>query len=176
MHFLTPEGRWEWIILGIWIAHFILFQFCNKPAKKFYGVCALTAEPPPHPAMRASVLLAGPPLIPPSVRTLWMTPIQLSQRGVDILLIKSYKLSLEKLSLHPSNEKKNSKWFHGYISLHVTVDSAGLKSEKFSNLDNTYKNDSKAQRELFPPSNIIPAVVTSKWAQNNRYFLFHLIS
>ena len=50
-------------------------------------------------------------------------------------------------------------WIHIFT---LTVDSAGLKSEKLSNLDNTYKNDSKAQRELFPPSNIIPAVVTSK--------------
>ena len=59
LHFLTELGRWEWIILAIWIAYFILFLFCNEPVKKFYGVLTLTAKPP----------------VPfPSVRTLWMTP------------------------------------------------------------------------------------------------------
>ena len=54
---------------------FILFLFCNKPAKKEnYGIRTLTAEPPPAP-MRASTPLAGPPLAPPlSVSTLWTTP------------------------------------------------------------------------------------------------------
>ena len=61
-YFLTVRGRWEWIILAIWIAHF-LFLFCNKPAKKkvMAYVSFWRTEPPP-PSQRASTLLAGPPL------------------------------------------------------------------------------------------------------------------
>ena len=60
--------------LSEYFTFFILFLFCNKPAKKNYCVRTLTAEPPPAP-IRASTLLAGPPLAPPlSVSILWMTP------------------------------------------------------------------------------------------------------
>ena len=74
LHFWDVQGRWEWIILAIWIAHFILFLSWKKPAKKIYGVCTLTAEPSPLPIW-ASTLLAGLLLShSPSVCTLWMTP------------------------------------------------------------------------------------------------------
>ena len=33
LRFLTVQGRWEWIILTVWIAH-ILFIFCKEPGKK----------------------------------------------------------------------------------------------------------------------------------------------
>ena len=74
VNFLTVRGRWEWKILAVWIAHFILFLFCNEPTKKIYGVHTLTTEPPPSP-IRTSSLLAGPPTrpAPRSERTyLWL--------------------------------------------------------------------------------------------------------
>ena len=52
LRFLIVQGRWEWIILAIWIAYFIVFLFRNEPAK--------TLSP-----IRASTLLAGRPLPPP---------------------------------------------------------------------------------------------------------------
>ena len=36
--FSTVRGRWVLIIVTIPIAHFVLFLFCNEPAKKNYGV------------------------------------------------------------------------------------------------------------------------------------------
>ena len=70
VNFLTVRGRWEWKILAVWIAHFILFLFCNEPTKKIYGVHTLTTEPPPSP-IRASTFLVGPfpARPPPLVRT-----------------------------------------------------------------------------------------------------------
>ena len=43
LHFLTVQRRWKWIILAMWIAHFVLFLLCNEPSKKIYDVPALTA-------------------------------------------------------------------------------------------------------------------------------------
>ena len=47
LYFSSLQERWEWIILTIWIAHFILFLFCNKPVANFYVVRTVTAELPP---------------------------------------------------------------------------------------------------------------------------------
>ena len=41
---LTVPGRWEWIILAIWISYVILFLFCNKRAKKNCVLPTPTAE------------------------------------------------------------------------------------------------------------------------------------
>ena len=71
LRFLTVRGRYKWIILAVWIAH-VSFQFCYESMKKNYSVRTLTDEPPPSPT-RVSTLLAGAPLPPLSVRTLWMT-------------------------------------------------------------------------------------------------------
>ena len=42
--FLAVQGRWEWMILAIWKAYYILFLFCNEPAKKFHGVSTLNTS------------------------------------------------------------------------------------------------------------------------------------
>ena len=49
-----------------------LFLLCNEPAKKVmvHAYLQLTPSPP----TQASMLLARPPLHPPSIHTLWMTP------------------------------------------------------------------------------------------------------
>ena len=72
--FLIVQGRWEWIILAVWIAHFLYFYFVTNLRKKnSWRTNAYSwLSPPP---IWASTLLAGPPLSPLSMRTLWMTPI-----------------------------------------------------------------------------------------------------
>ena len=72
MHFLTVWVRWEWIILAAWNSSLSLFLLCNEPAKKVmvHAYLQLTPSPP----TQASMLLARPPLHPPSIHTLWMTP------------------------------------------------------------------------------------------------------
>ena len=73
LYFSSLQERWEWIILTIWIAHFILFLFCNKPATNFYVIRTLTAELP-LPLIRANTLSAGTPIPRLSVLTLLITP------------------------------------------------------------------------------------------------------
>ena len=68
LRFLTIRWRWEWIILVIWIAHFILFLFGNKSQKKNYGARTPRPELPPPP-IRARTLLDGPVLSFHSERT-----------------------------------------------------------------------------------------------------------
>ena len=74
LHFLTVQRRWKWIILAMWIAHFVLFLLCNEPSKKIYDVPALTAESPSSPLMSQYAFIWTNPLPPWSVHTLWMTP------------------------------------------------------------------------------------------------------
>ena len=64
-------GRLEWIILAIWIAHFVLFLIFNETAKNNLQRTYTYSwtKPPP---IWASTLLAEPPLLILSVRILWM--------------------------------------------------------------------------------------------------------
>ena len=61
--FKAVSGRWGWIMLAIWIVHFILLLFCKEPAKKINGIHTLTAEPPPlcHTSQYAFSWMAPPP-------------------------------------------------------------------------------------------------------------------
>ena len=75
LRFLTVQGRWEWIRLQkflIWIAHFLLFLFCNEPVKKnlWRTLTAETSSPSYDPVR----FYLDHPSPLPSVRTLWMTP------------------------------------------------------------------------------------------------------
>ena len=69
MGFLTVRGRLEWIILAV--AFFILFLFCNEPAKKNYNVRKFTAEPP-RPSSHTSQHAFTWTTPPPSERTHFM--------------------------------------------------------------------------------------------------------
>ena len=60
--FLTVLQRWEWMILVIWTAHFILFLFCKEPAKKIYYAYSWTSSSRPRSSLS------------PRARTLWLTP------------------------------------------------------------------------------------------------------
>ena len=57
----TVRGRWEWIILAIWIAHFMVLLFCNKLSKKLWLTYAYSWTFPLS-RIRASALLSGPTL------------------------------------------------------------------------------------------------------------------
>ena len=78
--FLTIQGRWEWIILSIWIFNFQYFYFVTN-LQKNYGLQTLTAETSPSSPIWASALLVGTPLPYPSIHTLWMTPT--SEKSLD---------------------------------------------------------------------------------------------
>ena len=73
--FLTIRGSWEWITLAVWIAHFIyVVSILYRTHEKILW-CTLAAEHPPLLSpIQFSMFLAGPPIPPPSVPTLWMTP------------------------------------------------------------------------------------------------------
>ena len=64
-------GRLEWIILAIWIAHFVLFLIFNEPAKNNLRRTYTYSWTNPS-SIWASTLLAEPPLLILSVRILWM--------------------------------------------------------------------------------------------------------
>ena len=69
--FLNCTGRLEWIILAIWLVHFVLFLIFNKPAKNNLRRTYTYSWTNPSPIW-ASTLLAEPALLILSVRILWM--------------------------------------------------------------------------------------------------------
>ena len=58
---LHCTGKMKWIILAIWIAHFMVLLFCNKLSKKLWLTYAYSWTFP-FSRIRASALLSGPTL------------------------------------------------------------------------------------------------------------------
>ena len=102
---LTVRGRWEWIILVVWIAHLLYFYFVTKPRKKTMAYVRLQLKLSLLPIW-ASTFLAGPPFPPLSGRSLWMTPsriilleyIRLKSEAVlgniDIFMVSETKIDM----------------------------------------------------------------------------------
>ena len=67
------------------------FYFVTNLRKKIMVDVHLQLNLPPHP-IRASALLAGPSLPPPSVRTLWITPFMGKLYLTDSLFLHYYFL------------------------------------------------------------------------------------
>ena len=102
---LTVRGRWEWIILVVWIAHLLYFYFVTKPRKKTMAYVRLQLKLS-LPPIWASTFLAGPPFPPLSGRSLLMTPsriilleyIRLKSEAVlgniDIFMVSETKIDM----------------------------------------------------------------------------------
>ena len=117
--FLTLRGRYKWIILAIWIAHFISFLFCNKPAKKnLWRTYAYSWTSTISP-VRAITLFAGPPL-PLQAYVLYEWPLR------ENSLIILHVILIELLGLYKQRNKANSAIFRNYSGAFRTLCNPGI--------------------------------------------------
>ena len=67
---LTVRGRWEWVILAIWIVRFLYFYFVRNLWKEIMLYVRIKLKLPP--LLNKSQTLLAEPRFPPSERTFFM--------------------------------------------------------------------------------------------------------